>query len=107
MIPSSIAMINYKTISEAVDDLRKRGYTIDFNLGFNGVQSHKSSVALAPDKFAITEVYRFEGETDPDDEAVVYAIESRDGHKGVLVNGYGISADPVNDEMVRMLVIKH
>jgi hypothetical protein len=95
-------MRNYKTISHAVNDLKKRGYTIDFNLGFNGIQSHKTPVS-----FEITEVYRFESSTDPDDEAVVYAIESHDGYKGTLVNGYGISADPVNDEMISKLAIRH
>lgn len=43
--------------------------------------------ALNPDKFEITQMYRFEGDTNPEDEAVVYAIESQDGHKGTLVNG--------------------
>lgn len=100
-------MTNYRTILEAINDLKKRGYSIDFNLGFNGVQSHKTSVSLAPEKFEITEVYRFEGETDPDDEAVVYAIESQDGHKGILLNGYGVSADPVNDEVIKKLSIVH
>lgn len=100
-------MIDYKTVSEAIDDLKKRGYTIDFNVGFDGVQSHRSAISLAPDKFMITEVYRFEGETNPDDEAVVYAIESKDGHKGILVNGYGISSDPVNEQMIKKLTIKH
>jgi hypothetical protein len=100
-------MTDYKTVSEAIDDLKKRGYTIDFNVGFDGVQSHQSAISLAPDKFMITEVYRFEGETNPDDEAVVYAIESKDGHKGILVNGYGISSDPVNEQMIKKLTIKH
>jgi hypothetical protein len=100
-------MMNYKTVSEAVDDPKKRGYTIDFNIGFDGVQSHRSAFSLVPDKFLITEVYRFEGETSPDDEAVVYAIESKDGYKGILVNGYGIASDPVSEEMIKNLRIRH
>jgi hypothetical protein len=100
-------MKSYSTLSEAVADLKKRGYFIDFNLGFNGVQCRKSGISLAHDKFEITEVYRFEGATDPGDEAIVYAIESADGHKGTLVNGYGISSDPVSEQMVSKLSIKH
>ena len=65
------------------------------------------NLALAPEEFEITEVYRFEGNSDPADEAVVYAIESRHGQKGILVNGFGISADPVSDEMVEKLRLKH
>ncbi len=106
MYKITTSMTNYRTITEAINDLKRRGYTIDFNLGFNGVYSRQSAIALNPDKFGITEVYRFEGDTDPDDEAVVYAIESHDGHKGLLVHGYGVSADPVRDEMVRKLSVR-
>jgi hypothetical protein len=45
------------------------------------------------------ETYRFEGNTDPSDEAIVFAIESKNGKKGVLVNGYGISADAMSSDM--------
>ncbi len=98
-------MISYNTISEAIRDLKRRGFTIDFNLKFDGMNPHETPFALSPEKFLISEVYRFEGDTDPDDEAVVYAIESSDGHKGVLVNGYGAYSDPVYDEMVKKLPI--
>ncbi len=95
------------TISEALSGLKKRGYTIDFNLVPAGLQAGLLASPLAPDEFEITEVHRFEGESDPDDEAVVYAIESRTGMKGVLLNGYGISADEVSNQLVKKLSIRH
>jgi hypothetical protein len=49
------------------------------------------------------EVYRFEGNTDPADEAIVYGIESTSGMKGVLVTGYGISAEGMGAEMAKKL----
>jgi hypothetical protein len=97
----------YDTVTEAISDLKSRGYINDFNLGFNGIPSHKLFFSLAPDKFEITEVYRFEGDTDPDDETVVYAIESKEGIKGTIVNGYGPSADPYIDEMIKDLPFRH
>jgi hypothetical protein len=100
-------MFTYTTVSEAVNDLKNRGYTIDFNLGLNSIDSRPDSMMTSTDKLEITEVYRFEGETDPDDEAVVYAIESHDGRKGILVNGYGVSADAASDEMIKKLTIRH
>lgn len=100
-------MKNYQTMTEAINGLKKRGYSVDFNLGFAGIHTGDSHFSLAPDKFEITEVHRFEGETNPDDEAVVYAIESHDGIKGILVNGYGISADAISDELIEKLSIQH
>jgi hypothetical protein len=100
-------MFFYDTVSEAVDGLKKRGYSVDFNLGFDHIHCHEASLSLKPSEFEISEVYRFEGSSDPADEAVVYAIESRKGEKGVLVSGFGISADDASEEMIEKLKIRH
>jgi len=100
-------MYTYETVTAAIEGLRKRGYSIDFNLEVDKVCCSKTSLALGPAEFEITEVYRFEGPSDPADEAIVYAIESKDGQKGVLVNGFGISADEIGEEMVEKLAVRH
>jgi hypothetical protein len=96
-------MYSYDTLSEAVNDLKKRGFDLDFNLQENCLICHGDKFNV--NDFEITEVYRFEGNTDPSDEAIVYAIESSNGKKGVLVNGYGISADAMDGEMAKKLSI--
>lgn len=91
----------YDTVSQAVNELRARGYTMDFNLQENCIICNQQK--FNPEDFKIAEVYRFEGDSDPADEAVVYAIESKNGLKGVLVNGYGISAETLSSEMAKKL----
>ena len=76
---------------------------MDFNLSGNCLVCRDDK--LNTEDFEITEVYRFEGDSDPADEAVVYAIEGNKGHKGVLVNGYGTSAEEISDEMAKKLQI--
>jgi hypothetical protein len=98
-------MYTYDTVSAAVNGLKLRGYTIDFNVEADCISCPDGH--LKPSEFVITEVYRYEGESDPADEAVVYAIESKDGRKGVLVNGFGISADELGEEMVEKLAVRH
>jgi len=100
-------MTNYDTVSEAVNKLKERGYTLDFNLEPDHITCPEETVSLAPSEFEIAEVYRFEGNSDPGDEAIVFAIESKHGHKGILVNGFGISADSVSGEMIEKLKIRH
>lgn len=100
-------MYSYDTVSEAVNGLKKRGFTIDFNIEEEKLVCNTTPLALAPNQFEITEIYRFEGNTDPGDEAVVYAIESKDGQKGILVNGYGPEANTVDAELVKKLRDKH
>ena len=98
-------MITYDTVSEAVNGLKKRGFEIDFNLEENCIVCN-AGTKFNPDDFEIVEVYRFEGNTDPSDEAVVYAIQSTTGMKGVLVNGYGISADTISSDMAKKLNVQ-
>lgn len=94
-------MYSYDTVTAAVQGLKKRGFTTDFNLDDNCLICHDDKFNV--NDFEIVEVYRFEGDSDPADEAVVYAIESNKGQKGVLVNGYGPSSDPLSAEMAKKL----
>ena len=99
-------MYTYDTVAEAVNGLKQRGYTIDFNLEADQICCKEAPLALKPPEFEITEVYRFEGNSDPADEAVVFAIESKHGQKGVLVNGFGPSADGIGEEMIAKLSVR-
>jgi len=89
-------MYNYDTLSEALNDLAKRGYILDFNL--KSVQKKFNS-----NSFKLVEVYRFEGMSSTDDESVLYVIETNDGMKGTLVDAYGTYADSVSLEMIQKL----
>ena len=97
-------MENYDTVTGALNGLRKKGYTLDFNLAFDKLICTQNDECLNPSEFEITETYRFEGESNPSDEDVVYAIESKDKNlKGVLTSAYGMYADTVDTDMIKKL----
>ena len=99
-------MENYDTVVAALNGLKAKGYNIDFNIGFEKIQCDEHNIFLHPDEFEITEVYRFEGDTNPSDEDVVYAVESKDGKmKGTITSAFGMYADSVNDAMLKKLTI--
>lgn len=98
-------MKNYDTLSEALNDLKKRGYSNDFNLKPHCIECVAYKLELHPEQFEVKEIYRFEGMSNPDDNSILYAIESSDGLKGVLVDAYGVYADALSEEMIRKLVI--
>ena len=100
-------MHTYDTVTEAVSGLRKRGYSIDFNKNYDTINCSKNQLSLKPDEFEISEVHRFEGNSDPADEAVVYAIESKQGDKGILVDGFGPSSDAASEALVEKLAMRH
>lgn len=100
-------MKTFSTLIEALDDLRSRGYTEDFDLHTDRLNCPAMQLELHPDDFEIVEVYRFEGVTNPSDNEVLYAIESKDGLKGVLVDAYGVYADNISPDLLAKLSIKH
>lgn len=97
-------MPSYATVSEAVNDLQRRGYTEDLSLADHCVVCGNQRTELHPEDFHIDEFHRFEGETDPADESIVYAISApKHGIKGVLVNAFGTYASSLTQEMVAKL----
>lgn len=95
---------NYETLSEAVNDLVKRGYVLSFDYIDKSLQCNELNMRFAPEDLIIVETYRFEGATNPDDSSVVYAIEATDGKKGVMVDAYGAYADADKAEFVTHLL---
>jgi len=94
----------YDTLSQAVNDLQRRGYVDDLQLGGHCVVCGVKGLSLDPDDFHIDEFHRFEGNSDPEDQAIVYAISSeKHGVKGVLVNAYGHEASGMAQELVKKL----
>lgn len=101
-----MALKSYDTVTDALKDLRLRGYTVDFNIAFDKIICSKNEISLNPEEFEIVEVYRFEGDTDPGDENVVYAVESKDGRsKGVITSAYGTYAESISSELLQKLSI--
>ena len=72
---------NYATVTEALEKLSNKGYTVDYNVNFDGLFKDTAN-------FRIEELYRYEGETDPADESSVYGLKNTEtGEMGVFVAG--------------------
>lgn len=84
---------NYRNLLEAVNGLRIRGYSYDFNYQNACLFCSKISEKFEAKDLKITEYYRFEGMSDPEDNSVIYAIESNKGHKGIMIDAYGAYSD--------------
>lgn len=87
-------MENYETLVDATNDLFKRGYTANLILDGDTIDDNEQGIHMTADEFEIDEFYRFEGQSNPDDMSIVYAVSSAKYNlKGVLVNAYGTYAD--------------
>lgn len=95
---------HYGTVSQSIKQLREKGFTVDFNLQENCIICNE--VKFKDDEFEITHIYRYEGESDPGDEATVYGIESNTGIKGILVTGDETSSDAMSNAIIKKLLVK-
>jgi hypothetical protein len=94
----------YATLSEAINDLQKSGYTYNFNVKSDCLYCVENNLRIHPDEFEIDGIYRFEGMTDPGDSNILFAISSKDHQiKGLLVNAYGMYSDSYSDAMAEKL----
>jgi hypothetical protein len=97
-------METYDTLTSALTGLKAKGYTLDFNIAFDKLVCSEGINCLNPNEFEITEVHRFEGDTNPDDEDVVYAVASLDHKiKGTVTSAFGMYADAVSTEMLKKI----
>jgi hypothetical protein len=95
---------SFGTLSETINGLIKLGYIHDFNIQEECIVCHQVDVKLCPEEFQIEKVYRFEGESNPDDQAILYVISSiKNNLKGTLVNGYGVSSDTATSKIIEKL----
>lgn len=90
----------YRTLSEAIESLRQRGYTLSFEVANGRLRVVETGSLVAPEDVTVREHHRFEGESNPDDMSVVYAVESREGGRGVIVDAFGTYANPALGELL-------
>ncbi|SHI48068.1 hypothetical protein SAMN04487911_102199 [Arenibacter nanhaiticus] len=95
----------YSSLAVAINELRKEGYTEDLNLCGVGIENKKLKRMHAAKDFNVVQYFRFEGMTNPGDNTVLYAIETTNGDKGLLVDGYGMYSGNISKELIEKLKI--
>lgn len=73
--------------------LNEQGFTHQFQATEEGLKDLTTGDVYSPADVKVTDFFRFEGISDPDDMSILYAIQTKDGHKGTLVDAYGLYAD--------------
>ncbi|TVR88922.1 MAG: phosphoribosylpyrophosphate synthetase [Saprospirales bacterium] len=99
---------DYSTMVEALQDFKDKGYKIDWEIDQGLLKSKDKNLKLDPKDCKVAKAYRFEGDTNPSDMSIVYAIESKNGkHKGTLVTAYGVYSEPMGDKLIQLLKMDH
>lgn len=92
---------NYASVSKALQELKALGFVYDYNINDSEFKSN-------PHDFEIVHIYRYEGDSNPDDEATVYGIRSKstEDKKGVFVSGFAANSESASARFLIGLSIK-
>src|ERR1044071_1763063 len=89
------------TLSEGTNIALKKGFTESFKIVGKGLTSEAETKLYSPEDVRVDNDCRFEGYSDPMDNAILYLIETNDGLKGTLIDSYGAYADAKLSKFIR------
>jgi len=92
------------TLTKVLANVRKEGYKLDFTVGSDGLMhTMDGKLKFSPDQLQIVNFYRFEGESNPDDMAILYVLETTTGEKGTISDAYGTYSDSVVEAFMKQV----
>jgi hypothetical protein len=93
MLNENNSMPYMQSLATCLRKMVTDGYTEDFQITDEGLESLNKHNNYRPEQIEVVNFFRFEGESDPDDNAILYVIETDDGTKGTLLDAYGVYND--------------
>lgn len=85
------------TYSQVLNKLPAKGYGKELTITRAGGMFEEDKEIFQPEQLKIVKTYRFEGDSDPSDMAVIYLLHSDSGKKGFILNAYGTYSDDDNE----------
>ncbi|HEU4427284.1 MAG TPA: hypothetical protein VFT98_00895 [Myxococcota bacterium] len=106
--PPASPSAQLETLQEAIARLASAGFRESFQAVRGGLRALETKQVIASEHLIVEEIVRFEGESDPGDSAVLFALRSRDGKlAGTFVSGYGPTTDPEAARVMQALEAAH
>lgn len=88
------------TLSTCMASVVKQGYIDNFEIDGQQLKAPSTGKGYTTKEVKIDDFYRFEGASDPADNAVLYAMTTNDGTKGIIIDSYGTYH---NDELNKFI----
>jgi hypothetical protein len=84
------------SINRVMEYLEEKGFDNEFQITPAG-DMHLLGNTYSPDKVKLIRTFRFEGETDPSEQCIIYLVETSDGNTGYSKDSYGMYSQHLND----------
>lgn len=92
-----------KTLVEVINRLREKHYIHDFEVSHHKMICKETGDCFDAHEVTIDKTFRFEGDSNPDDMSVLFAITSNSGIKGVLIDAYGTYSNADVSEFIKKI----
>lgn len=97
----STTMPYMKSLYSCLNSMIGEGYTEDFKLTAKGIHSKRMNRTYEPHEIKIVNFFRFEGNSNPEDNVIMYILETADGQKGTLIK----SCETYHEDIVESLFL--
>ena len=97
------------TLSTVMEKLRLKKHDNEFQLTPEGCFSAGKGKSYNPDDLVIIKTFRFEGESSPSENAILYVMQAKDGLIGYSLDAYGVYSnheDDRYDELIRKIPVE-
>ncbi|ANI88990.1 hypothetical protein A9P82_06590 [Arachidicoccus ginsenosidimutans] len=93
------------TLSEVLENLKNRSCDVEFLWNENSLVAGGKN--YEPQSLQIIKTYRFEGDSNPDDSAILYVLKTNDGVIGYSLDSYGanLNYDEAYNNFIRQIPI--
>jgi|SRR6476620_631333 len=93
LVNENNSMPYMKSLVTCLNRMITDGYTEDFKVTDNGLEALQAGKRYKADEVSVINFFRFEGASDPEDNAILYVLQTKDGLKGTLIDAYGLYND--------------
>lgn len=95
--------VNMESLVSVLSSMTLSEFVTQFKVTEQGLVSLTTRKTFQPAEVEILHFYRFEGESNPADNAILYAIETNDGEKGTIVDAYGMYNDSLVTNYIKQV----
>lgn len=95
-----------KTITEVLNRLREKHYIHDFEISHHKLVCKATNECFNSHEVTVDNTFRFEGDSNPDDMSVLFAITTASGTKGVLIDAYGTYSNADVAEFIKQIPVR-
>lgn len=99
--------IEMTTLSTVLEKLRQKGFDNEITMNENNeMKSIKLGKNYQPEDLLIFKNFRFEGNSNPDDNSIILMVEDKDGDIGYILDTYGTYSNhegPEFDDFIKRI----